>query len=735
MQPIVGSGSWDVVANSTPSGNSPTRNDKLGGIFNKAFSTGRRLEHIPTEGTEPVENPAPRAKTAEDIEVVRSSPKPILARQNLPKPTFSSFEEYEDNILTRPVCSARPGRDNFLKGISCSFNRNLQNRQKQRDGVFQTYAGTDTFEPKAPPMRENSSNQAASPPQSASSMDLQPHQTSESSRKENSDDIPPTSKEKEANNVAEAPMANATEDEERERSKIATHKHAETAHSPLALRTAQNSAQRLPLSMPMVLQKQFDVQNLGAGDSEHALREQQSKTLTEAGVSTPAASCRKWPSFEQALLDDSINSKVCEPLNLHMSPPSSLDDIVGGSFEVGANLPHSGIHGCPSLDPRSDFKSYENAGTLSSPSSGSDSVQSLKIQRRRQKARQHRENEVQQPALKREEPQIVRKSRSLNLCAGNSAELCEPVPDESVKEREHKSAQRQEKEYSEAHEALIEYAKRYRQYTAMHELSLRLRQCKSQGTFTHPGRDVGTSETHEGSSDGEPEPLPTSLFVNMGRSADEDDFLAPFFNSRKIAIPRLSTHSPAQDSLKSINSSSPASSHFESPIYSRLDFDDLFEDCSPLSFFRARGSSTLLDWTVKPVMIRRKPEGTPTKSVGLNLERALKKRSSKVLPNYDALDPREPPCRRFRQIEKKDNVVATIFSKGKDAYKSFQPVKLHWHHGVWNRKAPDTNGDLKEKREKPESDTHPQMMPSQPEIEGKLASHENQGTRDDGMYG
>ncbi|KAL9094705.1 MAG: hypothetical protein Q9165_002975 [Trypethelium subeluteriae] len=738
MRPDLGSEGGDVVVDRNLSGNSPTRCDKAGSIFNKAFYSGRRLEHTATEGRGSVENPAPRAKMAEDIEVARSSPKPILARQNLPKPTFSSFEEYEDNILARPVCSARPSRDNmFLNGFNFQFSRNLRNHQKQRDGLSQTIDRTDALESKASSSdgKESLSNAAASPPQAAPSMSLQPQRISESFTKENSDSVPPTSKEEEAIDVTDASMVNATEDEEKESSKLATLINAETTHGPLASPRGQTPAQRTPLSTPMILQTRLDLQDSGCASSEHALGERHVKAPAEAGISTPAASCRKFPSFEQALLNDSFSSKICEPLNSRMSPLSSLDDIVDGKVEVGANLSHSEIDGRPSSDSSHIFKPSEGFGILFSPSSDSDSVQSLKVRRRRQKARQNREEEVQQPALKREEPQIVRKSRSLNLCAGNSAELCDPVPDESAKERERKPAQEQEEQYSEAHKALIAYAKRYRQRTAIHELRLRLRQCRSQGTLTYPGGDAKISETHEGSSDGELESLPTSLFVNMDRSNDEGVFLDPYFKPRKIAIPQLSMHSPAQDSPQSMNPSSPDSSHFESPIHSRSDSGNLFEGHSPQSLFQAGGYSTQMDWLIKPVMIRRKPESTPIKAGGFSLERALKKRTSKALPNYDALDPREPPCRGFRQIEKKDNVVATVFSKGKDAYKSFRPVKLHWHHGMWHRKAPDTDKDMRENREKSESGDNPQMIPSQLEIKEKISSHKKEETRDDSVHG
>ncbi|KAI9692048.1 MAG: hypothetical protein M1820_009583 [Bogoriella megaspora] len=91
---------------------STTTTAKFGSVVSKRFSVNRKPGD--EKALKPQTEPSPSTSGAVDVQ--RSSPKPIIGRPKLPRPTFSSFDSEADKLLGMSPCSGRPSlEDGFAK--------------------------------------------------------------------------------------------------------------------------------------------------------------------------------------------------------------------------------------------------------------------------------------------------------------------------------------------------------------------------------------------------------------------------------------------------------------------------------------------------------------------------------------------------------------------------------------------------------------------------------------------
>ena len=564
------------------------------------------------------------AKSADDIEVLRSSPKPILARQNLPKPTFSSFEEYEDDILGRPVCSARPTQ---YPGTPHGIHA-LRFKPRLQDGELLT---TNTENRSTLPDVEGKgpADLGASSAKTPTQSTTQPPLSSQPSERSASDKASPTVNIMKANIGKKPSRASAESEVDGPEPKPSIHLGSCCSSNP-----------------PFVM------------------------------ASLPKISHQ----------DRDPLAKVCEPLNTNTSRPSFLDKDVGRPSGVGTH-PSSSTgenHGSPSqrnialtLGPQADSLPFHNGGLPASLSSSSDSSASAEFRRHHRNRHQKRDNGMLQLTCAKKDRQVVHPRRSLDLCAGNSAELCAPMSDATTEDSEQKRDEENEERNALARQELEEDVHEYRSDSVIR---------------------AACGLTDQGSSNEDIEKLQTPQLVNLN-DAREDDILEPFPAFSEINTRQLSTALSGQDGSESPGSSSSASKYVHTPKMSGLHYATLFEDDEFMSSPLDHGLEMSTPPSIKPVRVERKSEAMDIKQSGLNLEAALQKRRCAAIPDYDSQKSPDRPSRGLRQIERADDVIITVFTKCTANHNMFRPKKLHWEHGKWICQTRDVPGKQKHEQE------------------------------------
>ena len=670
---------------------SPVRGSRIGVILDKVLSTTRKPEHTKIEASS-LDIPI---KTAESIEIPRSSPQPILARPNLPKATFSSLEEYGEDYLRRPVCSARPSEDNGpLNGPNNPLTCTARNSLKQRNGISRAADHVDpcmsavpliTLEKNRPNQEvDQEVDQEISSKKTMASSNLQWRLSPYPFQVRSFDNTIPVFSEIGSDMVAEAAEETSRPESEIIRPMLTSYINDMTDHhstSNRSLQTPHHSRQLISSR----LQEQHSLKSPSVGHVNHQTGKWCSNDPAATMKSSPERSCEKDPSFEPGLPDNYFDSGVYKPPNASMSPSSSLDDIIDGSIKEETKLsPHgkesTRIPYQMDLDLLSessiDSLPYQHSDTPTSHSPGLNPVEP-EAHEDRHRGRQVLCNDSTEPACAGKEHLTVNPSRSLNLCAGNSVELCDLIPETSSEELEQEMDRRLARQISMARKGLADQAEE----SQYHKTSQR-----------------GCVSTNRDSSGEEATTLPGSRCVNPD-TFDENGPLAPFFVFSKVTVPQLSMPSANEIELELFNTPSPGRPCSTSPESSNFDFEDFFEDDDVASFPPGDKLETPKRPMIKPVVFRRKSEVPNAKPGGFHLDTVLRKRKMNVLPNHDAPDPREQGGRKFRQIKKLDSVIGTVFSKGMNGSKLFQPVKMYWQHGRWISEA---HGDWMNRREEKE---------------------------------
>ncbi|KAI9659916.1 MAG: hypothetical protein M1821_001268 [Bathelium mastoideum] len=653
-------------AESETSGTSPTRIGKSSHTSNKTPSMHCTSDHPETDvaSTDDIS-----AKSTEHSPVPRSSPKPILGRQTLPKPTFSSFEEYEDDLLTRPVCTARPSEENMFphEKMVHSIYANIRQHEKV-DTTLQPASQEDASVPDTSSVgpEEGRTDQGASPSITESKSGIQQKATKEFPQGQPSDQflIACHTQFEETLSI----KVNRTHAEPWEKDtlhRLANQVNGNGEVSASAPRFREKAPRGLPMPASSALDRHTYLKSPSAGYFNHNTGEWCSNDPASKMLSFPEMSSRELPLVDQVLLDSAISSKVCEPLTSGMSPPSSLDDIVDGPFrrDIKPSYPVNGsaastLSAIHFSDPVSRNDARAPDISQQKRISGPDLSKSLIFCRRRRVGRPEASEEEEVLVSRRGNPKTMRSIRSINLCAGNSAELCSLVSDSSAEDIQGKSDNKHGRE------------------TSMDP---------NDGPF---------------------------LFLSTN-TAPGIDKLAAKQTEPDFPIPPL-----------------PGRPHSVSPIRSKIDFEDFFVDDDIASLPPGDRYEAPKRPNIKPIMLAHKPETRTTKCDTFSVEKLLRKRKFLILPDYGAGGPRDRTTRGLRQIEQADHVVATVFSKALGKYKSFRPVKLHWQHGKWVWKGQDAL-EVSRGKEKPvENQEFGLTMPSKPVVKSSNALDEDEMKRD-----
>ena len=683
--------SSNEAGNDTAGVSSP-RSGKMGSIIGKAFSIGRKLEHPRPDVIYPAEQ---SMKTAKDIEVTRSSPRPILSRQSLPKTTFSSLEEYGDDLLTRSICTARPSREHISANDSeYTFDRLVRAKHRSTQPGRENAAGY-----KQEQVKSCATDHMDVSTPSALSIDLKEHRSDSESF--SSKMIPESHMHLKSSSApstgyfkGDSSASQRSIDEIKSRTQAARkYTESQTKESLpklsgdindrayralLTERIQEDIPRRLKIPPSSVLEEHAELKSSNAGHFNHATGDWCSNDPAASMTLMPELYLGESPAGRQIGMDASLNSQLCEPFTSDMSPPSYLDNIVDGGLRptittaVGADAQATQN---PRLPPESSNTTMADphAERAMSGASGSSSQESLLLQRRPRSKHSKHKNGSLRSTFAGKRPQHGSPSRSLHMGAGNSTELCGPVPRLYDEDQSQRVYQMNEERFSAIYDNLRPQAQRYEPPIKM----LRTIAKTNQSTFESQTGDSSTS-LQNALTDG---PSKTG-FGSLSNLSDEGVRIEHWYPTTPVREWNPFALSTTHNLTRS--NSAPQER-------SKYDFENCLEDDDVVSLPPGNRVNKPRRPLYKRFMSQRGSDRSDSDFDGWSPETMSRIREGEALQGYHCRKQRDRTSRGFRQIIRADHVIATVFSKAFDRYRSFRPVKFHWQHSKWIQKGQDNS--------------------------------------------